>query len=423
MAKQEKKGSLGKVGRVEREERNTRIVTIGLYITLILVLGTIAAGLVFNLVIWPKQPVATVNGQEISTRDFQARVRYEQRALMVQYTQFYSQAAQIQDPNMVAQYNFFLQQIASQLKEETIGRQTLNSMISEIVVLGEAEKLDIHVDQEEVDKLLEESFGYFPNGTPTFEPTVEIFPTSTLNAKQLTIVTAVPSPTATKVPEPTATVEQSGPTPTPFPTVALPSPTPYSLDLYQQDLADNYQSLKEDFNITEDDIRSILYASLVSNQLRDFIGKDVAAEEEQVWVRHILVEDEETALEVLDRLDKGEAWDDLFLEYSSDETADAGSDLGWMGQNPAEPDITFAAFSLEIGEIDGPVETPEGFHIIQLLGKEIRLLDPYTLENRINEAYTAFIDQAKSEYDIVEMEYWLSRVPEAPVLPSLNTGQ
>jgi len=423
MAKQEKKGSLGKVGRVEREERNTRIVTIGLYITLILVLGTIAAGLVFNLVIWPKQPVATVNGQEISTRDFQARVRYEQRALMVQYTQFYSQAAQIQDPNMVAQYNFFLQQIASQLKEETIGRQTLNSMISEIVVLGEAEKLDIHVDQEEVDKLLEESFGYFPNGTPTFEPTVEIFPTSTLNAKQLTIVTAVPSPTATKVPEPTATVEQSGPTPTPFPTVALPSPTPYSLDLYQQDLADNYQSLKAEFNITEDDIRSILYASLVSNQLRDYIGKDVAAEEEQVWVRHILVEDEETALEVLDRLDKGEAWDDLFLEYSSDETADAGSDLGWMGQNPAEPGITFAAFSLEIGEIDGPIETPEGFHIIQLLGKEIRLLDPYTLENRINEAYTAFIDQAKSEYDIVEMEYWLSRVPEAPVLPSLNTGQ
>ncbi|MDH5605634.1 MAG: peptidylprolyl isomerase [Anaerolineae bacterium] len=423
MAKQEKKGSLGKVGRVEREERNTRIVTISLYITLILVLGTIAAGLIFNLVIWPKQPVATVNGQEISTRDFQARVRYEQRALMVQYTQFYSQAAQIQDPNMAAQYNFFLQQIASQLKEETIGRQTLNSMISEIVVLGEAEKLDIHVDQEEVDKLLEESFGYFPNGTPTFEPTVEIFPTSTLNAKQLTIVTAVPSPTATKVPEPTATVEQSGPTPTPFPTVALPSPTPYSLDLYQQDLADNYQSLKAEFNITEDDIRSILYASLVSNQLRDYIGKDVAAEEEQVWVRHILVEDEETALEVLDRLDKGEAWDDLFLEYSSDETAGAGSDLGWMGQNPAEPDITFAAFSLEIGEIDGPVETPEGFHIIQLLGKEIRLLDPYTLENRINEAYTAFIDQAKSEYDIVEMEYWLSRVPEAPVLPSLNTGQ
>ena len=91
MAKQDSKNkaSLGRVGRVEREQRYTNIIiystaaVVGA-IVLILIFGGVLEGL-----IRPNQPIAVVNGEELLTRDFQARVRYERTNMVNSYYQYY----------------------------------------------------------------------------------------------------------------------------------------------------------------------------------------------------------------------------------------------------------------------------------------------------------------------------------------------
>lgn len=84
--------------------------------------------------------------------------------------------------------------------------------------------------------------------------------------------------------------------------------------------------------------------------------------------RHILVEDEETAEEVLDALDDGESFADLAQEYSQDPgSAEQGGELGWVGRGIFVPEFETAAFS-STTELNEPilVESQFGYHIIEV---------------------------------------------------------
>lgn len=61
---------------------------------------------------------------------------------------------------------------------------------------------------------------------------------------------------------------------------------------------------------------------------------------------------------------------DLASRYSSDPgSAARGGDLGSVDRGKFVPAFEAAAFALEVNQISEPVESPFGFHIIQLLGK------------------------------------------------------
>lgn len=74
------------------------------------------------------------------------------------------------------------------------------------------------------------------------------------------------------------------------------------------------------------------------------------------------------ALALLDSVKAGKDFAELARKYSDDPgSASQGGDLGFVKKGVFYPEFEEAAFKLNIGEISAVVESPVGFHIIQLL--------------------------------------------------------
>jgi hypothetical protein len=67
------------LARIQREQLQRRYLLIGSIIVIGLVLIVIGYGAFNEFYLKQRQPVAVVNGENIMTSDFQARVRYERQ--------------------------------------------------------------------------------------------------------------------------------------------------------------------------------------------------------------------------------------------------------------------------------------------------------------------------------------------------------
>ena len=88
-----------------------------------------------------------------------------------------------------------------------------------------------------------------------------------------------------------------------------------------------------------------------------------------ISARHILVEDEETAKDLIAQLDAAEdkeaKFEELAKEYSKDGSASNGGDLGSFGKGQMVSEFENAAFALNVGEYtEEPVKTQYGYHVI-----------------------------------------------------------
>lgn len=99
-------------------------------------------------------------------------------------------------------------------------------------------------------------------------------------------------------------------------------------------------------------------------------NKDQFIVEEQVEASHILVEDEETAKEILDKINSGSDFAELAKEYSIDGSASSGGNLGFFPRGRMVKPFEEAAFALEVGQISEIVETVYGYHIIKVTGRQ-----------------------------------------------------
>lgn len=91
----------------------------------------------------------------------------------------------------------------------------------------------------------------------------------------------------------------------------------------------------------------------------------------EIRARHILLETEEAAKEVIEMINAGGDFEELAKEKSTGPSGPSGGDLGFFGKGRMVPQFEEAAFALEAGEVTSePVQTQFGFHVIKV--EEVR---------------------------------------------------
>ncbi len=88
-------------------------------------------------------------------------------------------------------------------------------------------------------------------------------------------------------------------------------------------------------------------------------------EREKIRIRHILVEKEEEAKEVIKELQEGEDFSEVALETSRCPSRVSGGDLGMISIGMLAKPLENAAYSLKINELSKPVQTEYGWHVVQ----------------------------------------------------------
>jgi parvulin-like peptidyl-prolyl isomerase len=171
--------------------------------------------------------------------------------------------------------------------------------------------------------------------------------------------------------------------------------------------------------VNEATVRAVRQAQLYRERLRESFANQVAPEQEQVWVRHILVSDQALAEQLLGRVQAGEAWEALAAEFSEDESnKDQGGDLGWFARGMMVEPFEQAAFAGEVGQVVGPVQSDFGWHLIEVLGHEVRPLDSDSHERELSRLFNEWLDQATQEAEVVIHDYWVDRLPPPAVAGS-----
>ncbi|MCR1991620.1 peptidylprolyl isomerase [Bacillus subtilis] len=143
---------------------------------------------------------------------------------------------------------------------------------------------------------------------------------------------------------------------------------------YKTQLGDQYTALEKQYG--KDYLKEqVKYELLTQKAAKDNI-KVTDDEIKEYWeglkgqirASHILVADKKTAEEIEKKLKKGEKFDALAKEYSTDTgSATNGGELGWISKDNEQLDSTFrkAAFKLKTNEVSDPVKTQFGYHIIK----------------------------------------------------------
>lgn len=110
-----------------------------------------------------------------------------------------------------------------------------------------------------------------------------------------------------------------------------------------------------------------------------------------------------TATELYDRLVKGEDFGKLAREYSKDPGSAAnGGDLGWFGRQRMVKEFEDACFSGAINQIQKPVKTSYGYHIIKVTDASN---DKVVLEKLVNKIETSASTSDKIYNDANDFSY------------------
>lgn len=117
---------------------------------------------------------------------------------------------------------------------------------------------------------------------------------------------------------------------------------------------------------------------------------------ETASAKHILVETEDKANELLNKINAGEvSFEDAAAEHSTCPSKDAGGNLGSFPRGQMVPEFEEAVFNMQKGEVRGPVQTQFGYHLIKL--EDIQAGGESKYEEVQNEIERTLMYQKQSE--------------------------
>ena len=410
------------VARLERERQQVALVRT----VAIIMFGVIAVLLGYGYIdqnyLQLQKPAVEVNGETITIKYWQERVQLERKSMLdrYQYYQYLQQNFGMDVSQQIQQTEYYLQ------SPDALGQIVIDRLVDEAIIKQEAEKRGIIVTDEELEANIQEAFSFFPDGTPVPSATPTAFEYPTLTSEQMTLspLTATPTPFQTSTPaptntpdpavSPTATFTAAPPTPTLVPEDVTPTATPFTLEGFQsqyQTTVDEYAS----YGVSEETLREAFGIDLLRNKVQEAITADMPSTAEQVWARHILIADPSLAGTVRGLLLRGSDFAEAAKDYSIDTTSGAnGGDLGWFGKGAMVPTFEAAAFSQEIGEIGELVQSQFGFHIIQVLAREVLPLDASQLEQERSTMFTEWLTSEKTDAEIIINDLWMEHIPPMP---------
>ncbi len=365
------------LSRREKETRLNQRLIIGTAAVLALVVIVLGWGVVDQFVLRPRRPVVVVAGEKVHLDQYQKLVRYRRWDYRNYINYLESQRMQAaaggEDSAFLVQY---LEQQIQQLQMQmaNIPSQVVEERIDDLIVRHEAGQRGLAVTDEEVQERIEEQFGYLRNP---------------------------PTP---------ADADEAG-------AEAVDTP-PMTYEQYVELSQGWFTAMSEASGFTQQDFEQLIEGALLREKLEEQLKADVPTTSEQVHARHILVETQQEAEEVLARLNAGEPFEALAIEMSLDDSnKDEGGDLGWFPRGYMVPEFEEATFALEPGEISDVVETMFGYHIIKVEDRDPnRVMDEYALEQAQYEAIESWFS-AQREVLPIERHWDMSMVPEdrAPV--------
>ncbi|MDX8045711.1 peptidylprolyl isomerase [Gracilibacillus sp. S3-1-1] len=188
------------------------------------------------------------------------------------------------------------------------------------------------------------------------------------------------------------------------------------LDTLKEQQGDQWEvALAQSGYADEDEFKDAIRLSLLQEKA---LTEDIEVSDEEIQERydelsthlvasHILVDDEDTANEVLDKLDDGEDFAELAEEYSQDPgSAENGGELGEFGVGQMVPEFENAAYNLDIDEISEPVQSQLGFHIIKVTDRvDVEDIEPLEdMEDELKrEIASTKLDQTETQAKIQDL--------------------
>lgn len=199
------------------------------------------------------------------------------------------------------------------------------------------------------------------------------------------------------------------------------------LDVFKEEMGgeDAFKAALEQSGITEDDFKNDIEQYLGTRKLMEPLVEVTDEEiktyfdenkaefdtEEEVDARHILVEDEKLAKDLVKKIKDGEDFEELAKEHSKDEgSAAMGGNLGFFPRGKMVPEFEEKAFSLKVGEVSDPVKSDHGYHIIEVLekkkAKKAKFKDhkdevkDKLIDEKMQTEYVTWLDEKRESYDI-----------------------